>query len=391
MSKAKSKTGNKGQKEPVKLREKTLADGSISLYLDIYYNGKRSYEFLKLYLVDAKTSIDKEQNRQTLQTAQSIKAKRQIEIQNGEYGFANAFKTDTPFLAYFRKLCEERKASTGNYGNWFSCLKHLERYCDEKTTFKHIDTNFIEGFKDYLNNAAKDQHKRKYNQLDDKEAAKSLSQNSKVSYFNKLRACINQAYDDRILAVNPLRGIDCFKQDEIERVYLTLDEVKALTKTPCRYPILKRAFLFSCLTGIRKSDIEKMTWGEIQTFGEYTRIVFKQKKTKGQEYLDINKQAVEFMGERGELSKLVFSGFRYNSQTLTELTKWCMKAGITKDVTFHSGRHTFAVMMIDLGAEIYTVSKLLGHKELKTTQIYAKVLDKKKQEAINLIPDISLE
>jgi site-specific recombinase XerD len=66
-----------------------------------------------------------------------------------------------------------------------------------------------------------------------------------------------------------------------------------------------------------------------------------------------------------------------------------LKAGITKDVTFHSGRHTFAVIMLDLGAEIYTVSKLLGHKELKTTQIYAKVLDKKKQEAINLIPDIN--
>lgn len=388
---AKSKTGNKGQKEPVRLREKKIANGGISLYLDIYHNGKRSYEFLKLYLIDAKTPIEKEQNRQTLQTALSIKAKRQIEIQNGEYGFTNTFKTDTPFLAYFRKLCEERKASTGNYGNWFSCLKHLEKYCDEKTSFKHVDANFIEGFKDFLNNAAKDQHKRKYNQLDDEVAAKSLSQNSKVSYFNKLRACINQAYDDRILAVNPLRGIEGFKQDETERVYLTFDEVKALAKTPCRYSVLKRAFLFSCLTGIRKSDIEKMTWGEVQTFGEQTRVVFKQKKTKGQEYLDINRQAEEFMGERGEPDKLVFSGFRYNSQTLTELSKWCMKAGITKDVTFHSGRHTFAVMMIDLGVEIFTVSKLLGHKELKTTQIYAKVLDKKKQEAVNLIPDISLD
>ena len=198
---AKSKTGNKGQKEPVKLREKILANGNISLYLDIYYNGTRSHEFLKLYLINAKTPIEKEQNRQTLQTALSIKAKRQIEIQNGEYGFTNTFKTYTPFLAYFRKLCEERKAGTGNYGNWFSCLKHLERYCDEKTTFKHVDVNFIEGFKDFLNNAAKDRHKRKYNQLDDEVAAKSLSQNSKVSYFNKLRACINQAYDDRILEI----------------------------------------------------------------------------------------------------------------------------------------------------------------------------------------------
>lgn len=118
-----------------------------------------------------------------------------------------------------------------------------------------------------------------------------LSQNSKVSYFNKLRACINQAYDERIIPVNPLRGIEGFKAAEVKRDYLTLEEVKQLAATPCRYPILKRAFLFSCLTGLRKSDIQKLTWSEVQKFGDYTRIVFKQKKTGGQEYLDISSQA----------------------------------------------------------------------------------------------------
>ncbi|SHE95049.1 Phage integrase family protein [Bacteroides luti] len=389
MGATKVKASTKAQKEPVRLRERELTNGSKSLYLDIYRDGKREYEYLKLYLIKATTPIEKEQNRQTLGTAQAIKAKRQIEIQNGEYGFASSFKTDTPFLAYFRKLCEERKASTGNYGNWHSCLKHLEHYANEKTTFKQIGPDFIDGFKDYLNNTAKDLHKYRLNNISDNEATKPLSQNSKVSYFNKLRACINQAFDDRILPINPLRGIDGFKQDETERVYLTLDEVKKLAKTDCKYPVLKRAFLFSCLTGIRKSDIEKMIWGEIQTFGDFTRVVFKQKKTGGQEYLDINKQAEEYLGERDIDNSRVFSGFRYNSQVLIELKRWCLKAGITKDVTFHSGRHTFAVMMLDLGAELYTVSKLLGHKEIKTTQIYAKVLDKKKQEAICLIPDIT--
>ena len=377
------------KKEPVRLREKALANGNKSLYLDIYRDGKREYEFLKLYLVPAKTPLDKQQNKETLATAQTIKAKRQIELQNGEYGFISQFKIDTPFLNYYRKMCEERQGnpeSRGNWGNWHSCLKHLERYCTEKTTFKDITTDWIDGFKDYLDNAAKDAYKRRNNDLAE---AKPLSQNSKVSYFNKLRACINKAFEERIIPINPLRSVSGFKQAETERTYLIFDEVKKMAKTECKYPVLKRAFLFSCLTGLRKSDIEKMVWGEVQSFGNQTRIIFKQKKTGGQEYLDINPQAEAYLGERRKNTDRVFAGFKYNSQTLLELRRWALLSGITKDVTFHSGRHTFAVMMLDLGAEIYTVSKLLGHKELSTTQIYAKVLDKKKQEAVNLIPSIN--
>jgi integrase len=272
------------------------------------------------------------------------------------------------------------------WGNWYSCLKHLERYCTEKTTFKDITTDWIDGFKDYLDNVAKDAYKRKNNDLAE---AKPLSQNSKVSYFNKLRACINQAFEERIIPVNPLRGVSGFKNEETERTYLTFDEVKKMAQTACKYPALKRAFLFSCLTGLRKSDIEKMIWGEVQKMGDQTRIVFKQKKTGGQEYLDINTQAETYLGERRNNTDRVFAGFKYNSQTLLELRRWALMSGITKDLTFHTGRHTFAVIMLDLGVEIYTVSKLLGHKDLSTTQIYAKVLDKKKQDAVNLIPNIN--
>ncbi|MGL5979991.1 MAG: phage integrase SAM-like domain-containing protein [Phocaeicola sp.] len=389
MEAKKRTTSIQSKKEPIKLREKVLADGSKSLYLDIYRNGKRVREFLKLYITTGKSPIDKEQNKQTLSTAQAIKAKRQIEMQNGEYNFTNQFKVNTPFLEYYRKMCDNRKGnieSRGNWGNWYSCLRHLERYCTEKTTFKDVDKEFIEGFKDYLNNVAKDAYKRRNNDLAE---AKPLSQNSKCSYFNKLIACINQAFEERIIPINPSRGVKRLEAGETERVYLTLEEVKKLAKTPCKYEVLKRAFLFSCLTGLRKSDVEKMVWDEIQTFGEFKRIVFKQKKTKGQEYLDINKQAEEFLGVQGKATDRVFGGFRYNAQTLLELRRWVLLAGITKDVTYHASRHTFAVVMLDLGADIYTVSKLLGHKELKTTQIYGKVLDKKKQEAINLIPNIN--
>lgn len=362
------------QKEPVKLREKRLSNGGMSLYLDIYRNGKRHKEYLKLYLIDAKTPAEKEQNRQTLATAQAIKSKRLIEIQNGEYSFTRQFKDDTPFLEYFREMVEERKKrkdSKGNYGNWHSCLRYLEMYCDESTTFRNVTPEFILGFKEFLNNVEKDTHKRVHPRME-RDSFQGLSQNSKLSYFNKLRACINHAFNNRIMPYNPLVGIEGFKAAEVKRDYLTLEEIKKLAATPCRYPALKRAFLFSCLTGLRKSDIQKITWGDVQKFGDFTRIIFKQKKTGGQEYLDITPQAEKYLGKRGNPEDRVFSGFTYGSFTSVELQRWCMAAGMYKELTFHCGRHTFAVLMLDLGADIYTVSKLLGHRELSTTQIYAR-------------------
>lgn len=377
------------QKEPVKLREQLLSNGSRSLYLDIYRNGRRKREFLKLYLIEEKTNADKQQNRQTLATAQAIKAKRQIEMQNGEYSFTKQFADDTPFLSYFRHMCEERfkcKESNGTWGNWHSTLRHLERYCDESTTFRDIDKEWILGFKDYLDNVDKETHKRTNNK--NNSLFVGLSQNSKHSYFNKLKACLNQAFEERIIPINPTRGIEGFKEEEVERDFLTVEELRKLKEAPCTYPWLRAAFLFSCLTGLRKSDIENLTWGKIQNFGDFYRIVFKQIKTSGQEYLDINKQAYELLGNRGQDDDKVFPGFKYSSQTLLELKRWCMAAGITKDITFHCGRHTFAIMMLNLGTDLYTVSKLLGHKNINTTQIYARVLDKTKQKAVLNIPKI---
>ncbi len=331
------------QKEPVRIRKKRLSNGNISLYLDIYRNGKRHKEYLKLYLIDAKTPIEKEQNRQTLVTAQAIKSKRLIEIQNGEYSFTHQFKENTPFLEYYRNMVEERRNnpnSKGNWGNWRSCLRYLEIYCDEAMTFRDVTPEFIYGFKEFLDNVEKDTHKRKHPRKE-RDTFQGLSQNSKVSYFNKLRACINHAYDERIIPINPLRGIDGFKEAEVKRDYLTLEEVKRLAATPCRYPVLRRAFLFSCLTGLRKSDIQKMTWGDVQKFGNYTRIIFKQKKTGGQEYLDITPQAEKYLGERGNPDDVVFIGFSYGSWTSVELQRWCMSAGIEKNLTFHCARHTY--------------------------------------------------
>ena len=376
-------------KEPVKIRRKTLKDGNISLYLAIYINGHREYEFLKLYLIPEKTKADKERNKQTLALANSIKAQRIVDIQNNKRGLKSDFKEKTLFYDYYRTLTEKRKKkeSKGNFSNWASCLRHLKKYDPRETlTFADITPKWIEGFKSYLENEAEafgcDRRERK--------EKRPLSQNSRQSYFNKLRATLRQAYEEGIIRKNPMQGILGFSSQEGTRQYLSLDEVKAMAATECDYPEIKRAFLFSCLTGLRRSDIVKLTWGEVTELNGRTRLIFRQKKTGGQEYLDITPQAAELIGERGKAKSTdpVFGDIRYPDETNNALRIWALRAGIDKNVTFHVGRHTFAVLMLTLGTDIYTVSKLLGHRELKTTQIYAKIVDAKKQEAVDNIPQI---
>lgn len=375
-------------KEPIRLRKRKTSKGMTSLYLDIYLNGKRSYEFLKLYLVPEKSREDKRKNAETMKLAEAIRSKRIVELQNGEYGFKSQFKEDTLFFDYYEALCAKRfqtEDSKGNWGNWRSCMKHLEKYePNRKITFAEITPQWVQGFKDYLENEACAWG----NDYRDRIKDHKLSRNSRLSYFNKLRACLNQAYEERIIQHNPMRGIDNFKPEEGTRMYLTLEEVKTLADTPCEYDSVKRAFLFSCLTGLRRSDIIKMTWGEVQEQSGFIRIIFRQKKTGGQEYLDITPQAAELMGERKKASAPVFEDIHSPSCTNEVIKRWVLRAGIQKEITFHCGRHTFAVLMLDLGTDIYTVSKLLGHRELNTTQIYAKVLDKNKQAAVAKIPSI---
>lgn len=376
-------------KEPVRIRRKTLANGNVSLYLAIYINGHREYEFLKLYLIPEKTKADKERNKQTLALANSIKAQRIVDIQNGAHGFKSDFKEQTLFYDYYNALTEKRKKkeSKGNFSNWASCLRHLMKYDPRRNlTFADITPKWVEGFKDYLENKAEafgcDRRVR--------QNKKPLSQNSRQSYFNKLRACLRQAYEDGIIRTNPMRGILGFPSQEGTRDYLTLEEVKAMAAADCDFPEIKRAFLFSCLTGLRRSDIIKLTWGEVTELNGRTRLIFRQKKTGGQEYLDITPQAAELIGVRGKAKSTdkVFGDIRYPGETNDSLRIWALRAGIDKNVTFHVGRHTFAVLMLTLGTDIYTVSKLLGHRELKTTQIYAKIVDAKKQEAVDNIPKI---
>jgi len=359
-------------KVTLRQREK---NGKIHFYLDYYHKGKRKIEYLGLHLISKpKTVAERANNKKTKQLAQSIWAKRQIEFQNGIYGFSDMEKLNTSFIKYFELLVDKRYTSDGNYGNWNSVLMHLKEFASHDVKFSEIDNKWLEGFKDYLIHDAK------------KKNDEHLSANTQNSYFNKIRAALKQAVNDGIIINNPAEKISGISAEEIKREFLTLEEVKKLAYTECEVPVLKQAFLFSCLTGLRFSDIQKLVWGEIQysqKSGYFIR--FKQKKTKGQETLPISDEAYNLLGEKQEKNDHVFVGLEYSDSNNYRLRTWMIKAGINRKITFHAGRHTFATLMLTNGVDIYTVSKLLGHKSLKTTEIYAKIIDQKKTDAVNKI------
>ncbi len=164
-----------------------------------------------------------------------------------------------------------------------------------------------------------------------------------------------------------------------------------LVKTDCNSPLLKRAALFSSLTGLRFSDIQKMVWSELEYIkGQGYFLKFSQKKTKGVEDLPISEQAYSFTNgttnpKDMQQDKPVFEGLKYSAYHNKHLFQWIGSAGITKDITFHCFRHTFATLQLFNGTDIYTVSKMLGHKDLKTTLVYAKIVDETKRKAANNI------
>lgn len=377
-------------KEPIRLRKRKLKDGTYSLYLDIYIEGERSYEYLKLYLLPGTSKEVRAKNKETMLLAEAVKSKRIVEFQNGRFSFKKPTYEKIKFFDYYKALSEQRKQENPkrqNWGDWYSNMKHMEKYeTNHAILLRDIDVKWVDGYKTYLLTKATAFGSRYMKSYGDRH----LSQNSAQTYFRKLRACLNKAFEDGLIDENPCRRVESIKGKEGTRMYLTLEEVRMLAATPCRYPDIKRSFLFSCLTGLRKSDIEKLVWGEIHKQGDYTRIIFTQKKTGGLEYLDISPEAEKLLGERGKESDLVFPFMHSISLIEDTLKSWTTEAGIKKHITFHCGRHTFATLMLDLGTDLFTVSKLLGHRDVKTTQIYAKILDKNKQQAVSKIPKIDI-
>jgi len=372
----------------VKLREKKISGNRQSLYLDFYpaiphpTTGEPTRrEFLGLYIyAKAKSPIDKQHNKETLQIAEQIRQKRENNINKPEIYtefekkmLRNKEQGEKDFVTYFKSLSDSRKAS--NYDNWVSAYKYFEIFTKGVLKFADLNENLFTEFKEFL-----------LTTKSNKSSKTTLSNNSAVSYFNKVKATLKQAYKDGYLQTDINAKIEPIKQTETQRNFLTIEELNSLVRSECNNNLMKRSALFSALTGLRFSDIQKLTWGELEYIeGNGYFIQFKQQKTQGAEMMPISDQAYSLLGKRKELTDKVFEGLTYSAYENKHLYQWIGAAGITKKITFHCFRHTFATLQLSKGTDIYTVSKMLGHRELKTTQIYTKIIDPTKRKAANSI------
>lgn len=356
---------------------KKLAGGKQSLYLDIYENGNRSYEFLQLYLLPDTTQENQSANAITLKQANDIKSKRLIELTTGLVEPPPIQPNKVGLLQWMEQYKNAQEKRGKKDGRQIDvAIKILQKWAGNNVTLDQIDRKFCQKYIDYL---MTEYHPK----------GKALSNNTLHNYYRVVNGALNAAVREELIKSNPFTLIsssDKIKKPESKREYMTLDEIKALIATPMKNENIKKAYLFSCFCGLRMSDIIGLTWKSFFFDGQQPRLEIVMQKTKAPIYLPLSKEAMRWMPERGKKSP---DDKVFDLPTATVINvaikPWAKKAGINKHFTFHTARHTFATMMLTLGADLYTTSKLMGHTDVRMTQVYAKIVNSKKDEAVNLV------
>jgi len=364
----------------VTLRHKEISKGRLSLYLDYFPSivnpktGKPTRrEFLQLYIFDKpKNTLEREHNSTQINLAEQIRAKRLLDIRNREYGLKEHIDLDVNFYDYFKDIVDKfySDGSVGNFNTWKSALDHWERLFGKELTSKQLLPYHVDQFRAHLLNAKSLRNNKK-----------KLKINSSSSYYKNFINVLKRAYKDKLLSSNLAEDAVYIKEEETIRDYLTEDELSVLAKTPVSVPSLKNMAFFSVMTGLRFSDILSLKWEDIfhdTNQGHYIKL--RENKTKNVQNHFIPKSAYNLLVNEGISEGQVFKGVKYSLIT-KPLKKWVEDAKINKNISFHNFRHTFATLQLSRGTDIYTLSKMLGHKNISTTQIYAKVMDKQKIEA----------
>ena len=357
----------------VKVRERKKNKGAmLSLYLEfmppyVAPNGECvRYENLNLELyVNPANEIQEKHNRMINEIAETIRCERYITLVQKDYIALSKDKLSGDFIEYFHNNCKY-------YGIKFECsLRHFRKYSGNKCQFKDIIPSYCEGFKNYLF-----RHKCLHHQ-------KKLARNTAAAYFSAFLNIVSLAYKDGILSTNVAANVKTITWKHGDsKEYLTESEIKRLEKVNFDiFPEVKQASLFAIYTGLRRSDVLTLDWCNLHLRSKknaYMTLIIH--KTQNKVRLPLSESVVKLLG------KPLKEGVVFNGLTEHALNKYVpmliKTAGISKHITFHRFRDTFAMRLLDNGVDIYTITTLLGHKQVSSTQIYVRLSPQKARKAL---------
>lgn len=349
MAKRTTKTTSSAIGVTIRIRKGKNAN---ALVLDIVDRGTRRREHLGLYLTG-----DRGKDREAMLLAEQIRAKRLRERSLRRAGIEELqLRPEEDFMSFYEELTADRGKP------WRNVLAHLRQFVTGRPRFGDIDDKWIDNFRHFL-------------------VKKGLATNSVATYLDVVKTAFNIAVKRRIIAVSPFTYARPIKRVKTQREYLTETELRQLFNTPCRHDMVRRSFLFACLTGLRISDLRQLQWRHVK--GSELRI--DQKKTGDFVSVPLNVQSLSLLPDRGAagMNDRIFDFPSRDDVYNRRLQWWVADAGIDKHVTSHIARHTFATLLITNATDLYTVQHLLGHRDIKVTQVYAKLVDERKTTAIN--------
>lgn len=321
------------------------------IYLSLCYGGKQWRESTGLTIPKTKT-LEKE----VMKAAEELRCKREIEMATSKAGMMPPEERGLSLYEYAEKK-----------GLIHHVLAYLDKYGGRKIAMRSLSRRWCEAFQ-----AAVEQDR-------------ALSRTSAENYCVQLRSLLHKAVRDGWWDKSPYDGVPHIKAESRPRLALTAEEVRRLGSTPCpggHADEIRRAFIFSCLTGLRVSDMVTLRQADIDR--EAMLMAKRQVKTSGIVYVPLSDEALSFVGtEDPPFPYLATPAGPIKSNVV--LRKWGEAAGLSKPVTWHIARHTAATLLLEAGADVYTVQHILGHSKLSTTEIYAEVQGGAKRRAVEAL------
>ena len=329
-----------------------------------------------------------EQNKENKEAERKIKIeidKKRLEFDSGLYNIYNPDNRKINFTEYWldwadKHCSNERKRS--NFSQFKTSLKHFKEFAGDKLMIGDIDFNLCEGF---IRHLCKEAIKHSN--------GKPLKTSSINTFYKKFDLVVWSLYNKGLLVGThpaPRKLLNIPKIIQKKKEYLTIDEIKTLDYMECSNEIYAKAFLFCCWVGCRSGDLANLKWKDIRLENGKTYVYYVMQKGDDPTKVPLMTNALELMGDRKNDNELVFPHFTYHGTNNEKLYAWLKMSGINKDLCFHSSKASFITNMIRITkGNVEMTQRLVGHKDIRTTQGYNKLTNEGKEDAINALQKAS--